>query len=239
MVNRRYLLAFPAALIAAAACTLSVAAASASATHAGAPARAATAGSANGIVGEWSNSAGKIVIAQSAKNTFTDTAVTPLKLMGGSKCSVPVGASQGTISGKGPTFTSSVTTYNPSDCSPAGVTSFTFQLSGKTLNESGEIWNRVPLAVATGSLATAKVGQAYSVTLQGAGDSYPYYVWKLAPGSAALPKGLSLGELSGTIAGKPTKKETVTIKVEISSLNIPSRPSPVGTATRSLKLTVS
>jgi hypothetical protein len=239
MINRRSLLALPAALVAAAACTAGMAAASASATHAAAPARPATAGSADAIIGEWGNSAGRIVIEQTARNTYADTGVTRLKLMGGSKCSIPDGASQGTLFGKGPDFTSSVTTYNPSDCSPAGVTDFTFQLSGKTLNESGEIWTRVPLAVTTRSLLAAKVGHAYSDTLQGAGDSYPYYVWKLARGSAALPKGLSLGELSGTISGTPTKKETVTIKVEISSLNIPARPSPVGSATESLKLTVS
>ncbi len=239
--NRMFLFLVPVILASALAFTVNAAAASKDNGRAtGTQIRNATAASgANPVVGEWTNKYGKIVIQQTAKNTFTSTAVTPLELIGGSTCRTPAGTSQGTITGKGPTYSASITTYFASNCAPAGVASFTFTVSGNTLSETGETWTRVPLSITTASLPGAKVNHAYSTNLAATGGGIPYYLWHLAKGSAPLPKGLVLNEITGTISGVPTKKTNVTIDVQVTNLSLPSRPAPSGSATRKLTLSVS
>lgn len=57
-----------------------------------------------------------------------------------------------------------------------------------------------PLSIATTSLPSGTVGNAYAVTLAAAGGTPPYE-WSLTGGT--LPSGLSLNAASGEISGKP------------------------------------
>jgi hypothetical protein len=213
---------------------ISASAASGHAAKAAAPVRPSAAStSANPIVGEWSAPAGKIVITQTAKNTYIDTSVTKLALMGGSTCSIPAGTSQGTITGKGPDYTDSITTYNP-DCSPASVTDFPLTLSGRQLNEDGEIWTRIKLAVTTGSLPSGKLHHSYSKRLAATGGNFPYYEWSVTGGS--LPRGLRLNAATGVISGTPTSTGTAHVTITVRSLAEAARPAPSGSAARHLTL---
>jgi hypothetical protein len=220
--------------------------ANAAAGHAGHPARPAAPGrtstaaaSANSIVGEWHDQYGTIVITQTAPKTYTDTSVTAVKLIGGSTCEISAGNSQGTITGKGPTYSGWLTTYDStgtSQCAIAGVANISLTLSGNQLKESSEVWTRVKLAVTTGSLPSAKLRRSYEKTLGATGGGYPYYVWSVAGGS--LPKGLKLNAVTGVISGTPTKAGTATVTIAVSSLGEASRPAPAGTATKRLTLRV-
>jgi hypothetical protein len=203
---------------------------------------APAASGANRIIGEWTNGYGKIVIQQTGTSTFTDTAVTALHLIGGSGCAIPAGTSQGTITGKGPSYSSSVTTYEsaPSGtCAPASVADFAFTIegAGNTLSETGETWTRVPMAVTTATVPNGIKGDFYSKTLGATGGTPPYYLWRLSSG--ALPKGLTLNELTGVISGTPTRVAKVTIKVRVTNLGLPSRPAPASSATKTFTLKIS
>jgi hypothetical protein len=230
--------------IAVAAVGYGLSSASAATTRAQAPATVAApdASAPNAIVGEWSNGFGKIVIEQTGTNVYTDTAATPLHLTDNAGCASVIGTSQGTIFGKGPSYTSSITTYEPSSsgvCAPAGVEDFTFTLEsgGNKLDESGEIWTRVPMAVTTASLPNGVKGDAYAKTLGAVGGTPPYYLWHVTSGS--LPAGLSLNELTGVISGTPTRVQTVTIKVKVANLSLPARLAPASTASKTFTLKVS
>jgi hypothetical protein len=204
-----------------------------------AAAKPAASGAANLIIGEWSNSYGKIVIQQTATDTFTSTSVTPVHLIGGSGCAVAAGTSFGTITGKGPSYSGSVTTYDPDGCTPVGVETLAFAIegTGNALSESGETWTRVPFGITTAKLPGGVKGDFYSNALGATGGQPPYYLWRLAKGS--LPRGLTLNELTGVISGIPTSKETVSIAVAVSNLSLPSRPAPGGSVTKTLTLSIS
>jgi hypothetical protein len=218
--------------------------ADAAAGHAGHPARAAAPGriiaaNANSIVSEWHDQYGTIVITQTGQNTYTDTAVTELKLIGGSTCTIPAGTSEGTITGKGENYTGWLNTYEETGtgtCPNAGVASFGLTLSGNQLNESGEIWTRVNLKVTTTSLPSAKLHKFYVRSLGATGGDFPYYEWAVSAG--ALPKGLTLNVATGVISGTPTKTGTATFTITVSDLGEVSRPVPAGNATRRLTLKV-
>jgi hypothetical protein len=92
---------------------------------------------------------------------------------------------------------------------------------------------RVALSVTTASLPVAAVKHPYSAALTAKGGLSPYYVWRLAAGSAALPKGLTLNELTGVISGKPAVKESITIEVQATSLSLPAGPAPGAALPRS------
>jgi hypothetical protein len=108
--------------------------ADAAAGHAGHLARAAAPGriraasaTADSIVGDWHDQYGTIVITETGKDIYTDTAVTGLELIGGSTCKIPAGTSQGTITGKGENYTGWLTTYEATStatCANSSVASF-------------------------------------------------------------------------------------------------------------------
>jgi hypothetical protein len=82
------------------------------------------------------------------------------------------------------------------------------------------------------------VGQAYSATL-GATGGNPPYSWKLAAGSARLPRGLKLNHATGVISGTPTKKsETSTFTVEVLDTKKTTRPHTRDTATATFTITI-
>ncbi|MCO5306562.1 MAG: Ig-like domain repeat protein [Microthrixaceae bacterium] len=58
------------------------------------------------------------------------------------------------------------------------------------------------LGVSTTALPSATAGDAYSATLTATGGTGPY-TWSMAPGSGALPSGLSLNATTGEISGTP------------------------------------
>ena len=73
-----------------------------------------------------------------------------------------------------------------------------------------------PLSIATGPLAVATVGQAYSAPLTATGGNPPYR-WKLMAHSGNLPDGLALGKTTGVISGTPTTLATTsTFVVKVS-----------------------
>ncbi len=96
---------------------------------------------------------------------------------------------------------------------------------------SGTTWSvvyPVPLSVTTKKLAKGTVGKAYSATLAATGGNGTY-TWSLAPGSAALPKKLTLSS-AGVISGKPKKAGTFKITVEVQA--------GISTATKALSIKV-
>src|SRR4029077_12354358 len=90
-----------------------------------------------------------------------------------------------------------------------------------------------PLQVTTPSLPVGGVGTSYSATLMATGGAPPY---KWGTTGGALPTGLQLNSLTGTIAGTPTQtgnfsftvkvQDTVETSSSTLSLVISSDPSP-------------
>lgn len=71
-----------------------------------------------------------------------------------------------------------------------------------------------PLEVTTQTLPDALEEAAYTQTLQATGGTLSGYTWALAPASAALPAGLTLGT-DGTISGTPTVSGTFVFTVRV------------------------
>ena len=99
---------------------------------------------------------------------------------------------------------------------------------------------RSPLTVTTTSLPSGTKGHAYAATLAATGGNPPY-TWKLATGSAKLPKGLKI-KATGTISGKPKVSGSFSVTVEVldqKTKKSPGHPSTQNTATKTLTITIS
>jgi Putative Ig domain len=95
------------------------------------------------------------------------------------------------------------------------------------------------LAITTSSLPNATIGAPYSQTLSATGG-VPPYTWKLALGSAKLPRGLKLYKSTGVISGTPTKRSTTsTFTVEVLDTKATTRPHTRDTATATFTITIS
>ena len=95
-------------------------------------------------------------------------------------------------------------------------------------------WNDV---VRAGNQIDRTPNLSQNPTLGATGGTPPYYLWRLS--SAALPKGLTLNELTGVISGTPTRVAKATIKVRVTNLGLPSRPAPASSATKTFTLKIS
>lgn len=82
-------------------------------------------------------------------------------------------------------------------------------------------------AIVTSSLPAATVGQPYIATLAASGGAIPYR-WTVSSG--ALPAGLTLDVLTGTIAGTPTATGAFNFDVNLAT--------PLGAVARTLTLVV-
>jgi len=129
-------------------------------------------------------------------------------------------ASTGAITGTPQSVSNSNVTFQVTDAT--GATS-TRQLA---LAISG-----TPVVITTASLPSGLVNQSYTATLQASGGAGSGYNWTLAPGSAALPAGLTLNPATGTISGTPTAPGT-------SNLTFRASDSAGGSADRALSLTI-
>jgi hypothetical protein len=98
----------------------------------------------------------------------------------------------------------------------------------------------VPPVVTTSSLSGAKVGQTYAARLAATGGNPPY-IWKVAPGSARLPKGLRLVRKPGDIVGTPNRLDhgTYSFTVEVLDKRVTTHPRVRDSATKVLTITVS
>jgi hypothetical protein len=95
----------------------------------------------------------------------------------------------------------------------------------------------VPLSVVTTTLVAGSVGVPYSQTLSATGGNAPY-AWKLVKGSGVLPKGVTLGKTTGTLAGTPKAAGTYVFSVEAFDTRTLTKPKTQNTATRVLTLAV-
>jgi hypothetical protein len=119
---------------------------------------------------------------------------------------------------------------------PIGTTTVTCTVSdpqdgNSPLSVSFSVVVNPALGVVTRSLPPAVAHVRYQETLKASGGAAPY-AWALAPGSMALPRGLSLSS-SGVISGKPVAKGTAKVTVQVR--DAATGPS---TATRSLTIWV-
>jgi hypothetical protein len=95
-------------------------------------------------------------------------------------------------------------------------------------------WDTVPvLLITTASLPEATTFAPYSAPLQAFGGPANPYTWTLAPGSAALPAGLTLST-GGVLSGTPTQAGVFTFTVRVAV----ATSCGTLTADRSLSLTV-
>ena len=132
-------------------------------------------------------------------------------------------ASTGRITGTATTPGTATFTVKVSDSSVPTANSATKSL---TLPVDG-----APLAITTLTLASARVGAAYSATLGAVGGTMPYH-WSIASGS--LPAGLKLNASTGAITGTPTTPGTASFTASVLDSSLPY----AGTQTVALTLTV-
>jgi hypothetical protein len=85
------------------------------------------------------------------------------------------------------------------------------------------------LGIATASLPSGAVNQAYSASLTGSGGAPPY-TWSVSP---ALPANLSLDPTSGVISGTPTTQGTTTHTFSVHDSSVPAQ-----TVQQTLNLTI-
>jgi hypothetical protein len=109
---------------------------------------------------------------------------------------------------------------------PAGTASFTVQVQDtgtpqQTKTKPLTIRIASPLMITTASLASGKVGGAYSQTLTATGGIAPL-IWSLAAGSSPLPPGLTLSN-AGVIAGTPTATGTFSFTVQVADSATPQQ----------------
>jgi hypothetical protein len=95
-----------------------------------------------------------------------------------------------------------------------------------------------PMAIAPVTLAPAVHGTPYSAALTVVGGTGPY-TWKLAPGSAHLPKGLKLNKTTGVISGTPKSAGSTNVTVEVLDTKTATKPRTQDVATLALALLVS
>jgi hypothetical protein len=98
------------------------------------------------------------------------------------------------------------------------------------------------LQITTSSLPAGEAGTPYSTTLA-ASDGNPPYKWKLASGSAKLPKGLRLHLDTGVISGIPNKNDSgtysFTVEVLAKAPHVKHERPILETATKELSITIS
>jgi len=97
------------------------------------------------------------------------------------------------------------------------------------------------LYITTNSLLPGAVNAQYSAPLAAEGGNPPY-TWKLAKGSAKLPKGLKLNKQTGVISGTPkgtARSSTFTVEVLDKKVKVKGHPATQNTATRTLSITIS
>jgi hypothetical protein len=106
-----------------------------------------------------------------------------------------------------------------------GTTNFTVKVTDSATPTAGtataalSITINAALAITTSSLPGGSVGTAYSATLAATGGAQPY-AWSITSG--ALPAGLSINALSGTISGTPTTIETSNFTVTVADSESPA-----------------
>jgi hypothetical protein len=89
-------------------------------------------------------------------------------------------------------------------------------------------------------LPAGHVGGRYSTGLAATGGNPPY-LWRLATGSAGLPRGLKLNRHSGLISGTPSAGDagTATFTVEVLDTKMRGKPPTRNTITKVFAITVS
>ncbi len=95
--------------------------------------------------------------------------------------------------------------------------------------------------ITTTSLLEGFVGADYSQPLTATGGNHPY-TWKLARGSAKLPKGLKLNKRSGIISGMPkatAHSSTFTVEVLDKKIKLKHQHATQHTATKVFSITIS
>lgn len=145
------------------------------------------------------------------------TLVVPASVPALAPVSISVASVTNPPSASGPYPSGDFTVSTSADTEPSAVRSGLAFLSGG-------------LSIATGSLPTATVGQAYSASLTPAGGTPPYS-WSLVGGP--LPPGLSL-TTGGTLAGSPGSAGSVELVVALADSSSPAQSVELG-----LSLTVS
>jgi hypothetical protein len=98
----------------------------------------------------------------------------------------------------------------------------------------------VPIEVTTTSLPRATAGTFYSTGSNGLdalGGRAPYQ-WKLVSGTGALPRGIKLNKLTGTLSGTTKQTGTFTFTVEVRDAKALSRPHTRDSATATFSITV-
>ena len=105
------------------------------------------------------------------------------------------------------------------------------------------IYKSTTLQITTGNtLPLGTVGATYSTTLAATGGNSPY-TWKVARGSAKLPKGLKLNKHTGVISGTPKKTDsgtyTVTVQILDRKIKVKHQPTTQNTDTRVFSITIS
>ena len=125
-----------------------------------------------------------------------------------------------------------------------GTSSFTVEATDSSTPTAQTATASLSLTIGVGltapSIPTGTVGHSYSVTLSAQGGNPPY-TWKLARGSAKLPKGLKLNKHTGVISGTPKRTGTSTFTVEVLDKKVKTRgqPSTQNTATIVVSITIS
>ncbi|HVP51612.1 MAG TPA: putative Ig domain-containing protein, partial [Terriglobales bacterium] len=102
-----------------------------------------------------------------------------------------------------------------------GTNSFTVQVTDSSsppssATQSLSLTINPPLAITTGSLPNGTQNVAYSAVLTAAGGVSPYF-WSISPG--ALPAGLTLNPITGTLSGTPIGPGTRSFTVYVYDAN--------------------
>ena len=137
----------------------------------------------------------------------------------------------------------------------AGATSITYSATAATADDGA--WFRAvftnssssatttpavltvtPMVISPATLVPGVHGTPYSAALGVVGGTGPY-TWKLAPGSAHLPKGLKLNKATGVLSGTPKSAGSTSFTVEVLDAKTATKPHTQNVATLALTLSVS